>query len=61
MSTNISIEDVSFSTKLKNFESTLKSVFHERYNINEFSKERGLPALVLREIMADCPLSVAIP
>lgn len=56
-----SIEDISFVTKLKTFENTLKSVFYERYNINEFSKERGLPALVLREIMADCPLSVAIP
>ncbi|MDC6364707.1 MULTISPECIES: acyl-CoA dehydrogenase family protein [Flavobacteriaceae] len=54
-------EKSSFATKLNNFENTLKYVFYERYNINEFSKERGLPALVLRDIMADCPLSVAIP
>lgn len=36
-------------------------MFHERYDINEFSKERGLPPVVLREIMANAPLSVSIP
>ncbi|MEM1339905.1 MAG: acyl-CoA dehydrogenase family protein [Bacteroidota bacterium] len=50
-----------FSTYLKEFQETLRGVFHERYDINEFSKARGLPAVVLRDIMADAPLSVAIP
>ncbi|MBD0776408.1 acyl-CoA/acyl-ACP dehydrogenase [Maribacter sp. ANRC-HE7] len=50
-----------FSEYIKEFENSLKSVFHERYDINQFSKERGLPVVALRDIMAKAPLSVAIP
>lgn len=50
-----------FSEYIKEFESTLKEVFHQRYDINQFSKERGLPAVALRDIMSNSPLSVAIP
>ncbi|HBK71736.1 MAG TPA: acyl-CoA dehydrogenase [Flavobacteriaceae bacterium] len=50
-----------FSDYIKEFENTLKSVFHEKYDINEFSKNRGLPVVVMRDIMENSPLSVAIP
>ncbi|WP_026810255.1 acyl-CoA dehydrogenase family protein [Arenibacter latericius] len=51
----------SFPEYIKEFEKVLKSVFHERYNIEQFSKERGIPPVALREIMEKSPLSVAIP
>lgn len=50
-----------FTDYIKEFENTLKSVFHEKYDINEFSKNRGLPVVVMRDIMENSPLSVAIP
>ena len=50
-----------FSDYIKEFENTLKSVFHEKYDINEFSKNRGLPVVAMRDIMENSPLSVAIP
>lgn len=45
---------------INSFKETLKTVFYERDNIEKFTQHRGFPALVLREIMADAPLSVAI-
>lgn len=54
-------EQISFSAFLANFKNTLKSVFYERDNIELFVQKRGFPALVLRDIMATNPLSVAIP
>ncbi len=50
-----------FSEYIQAFEKTLKSVFHERDDINKFSSQRGLPPLVMREVMSGNPLSVAIP
>ncbi len=50
-----------FQEYIKEFEKVLKSVFHERYNIDQFSNERGIPPVALREIMGKSPLSVAIP
>ena len=50
-----------FSEYIQAFEKTLKSAFHERDNINKFSLQRGLPPLVMREVMSETPLSVAIP
>lgn len=50
-----------FPEYIQDFENVLKSVFHDRYDIDQFSKERGIPAVALREIMANSPLSVAIP
>lgn len=54
-------EQVSFPEFLNTFNKTLKSVFYERDNIETFIQNRGFPALVLRDIMATNPLSVAIP
>lgn len=50
-----------FSEYIKTFEKTLKSVFHERDDISKFSAQRGLPPLVMREVMSGNPFSVAIP
>jgi alkylation response protein AidB-like acyl-CoA dehydrogenase len=52
---------VPFSEFLKTFKETLKSVFYQRDNIEQFIQKRGFPALVLRDIMAKNPLSVGIP
>jgi len=54
-------QQVSFSEFLNTFNKTLKSVFYKRDNIEKFILKRGFPALVLRDIMATKPLSVAIP
>ena len=51
----------SYSTFLDSFKNTLKTMFYERDNIEQFTQRRGFPALVLREVMKDAPLSVAIP
>lgn len=52
---------INFSEYLQAFEKTLKSVFYERDDINKFSLNRGFPPLVMREVMAQNPLSVSIP
>lgn len=52
---------IDLSVFINNFRQTLKSVFYERDNIEKFIQKRGFPALVLRDIMAQNPLSVAIP
>ncbi|SMO62513.1 Acyl-CoA dehydrogenase [Saccharicrinis carchari] len=57
----MSKEQVPFSEYLDTFNKTLKSVFYERDNIEQFVQKRGFPALVLRDIMAQNPLSVGIP
>ncbi len=54
-------EQVSFTEFLNSFNKTLKSVFYERDKLETFIQKRGFPALVLRDIMATNPLSVAIP
>lgn len=54
-------EQVSFPEFLDNLNKTLHSVFYERDDIEKFIQTRGFPALVLRDIMATNPLSVAIP
>jgi len=54
-------EMVSYELFLSNFKETLKKSFYERDNIEKFSQQRGFPSLVFREIMANSPLSVAIP
>lgn len=51
----------SYEELLIRFKSTLKSVFYEKDNIEQFSQKRGFPALVLRDIMAVNPFSAAIP
>ena len=61
MSVNKSNNPVPFNTFINTFKNTLKSVFYEKDNIETFVQKRGFPALVLRDIMAQNPLSVAIP
>jgi acyl-CoA dehydrogenase len=50
-----------FKDFLNSLNSTLKSVFYEKDDINKFIQKRGFPSLVLRDIMALNPFSVAIP
>lgn len=50
----------SYTDFLNAFKETLKTVFYERDNIEQFTQSRGFPALVLRDIMSHAPLSVAI-
>ena len=50
-----------FSDFIKTFEKTLKSVFYDRADVNKFSLNRNVPFLVMRELFANAPLSVAIP
>lgn len=50
-----------YSKFLKDFEDTLRHLFHEKEDINKLSLERGLPPAVMSEIMSKVPLSVAIP
>ena len=54
-------EQVPYSDFLELFKKTVKSSFYERDNIEKFIQKRGFPAIVLRDIMATNPLSVAIP
>lgn len=53
--------NTNFNEYIQAFEKTLKTVFYERANVNQFSSNRSFPPLVLREIMAKNPLSVSIP
>ena len=46
---------------LHTFQQTLKSVFYEKDHIEKFILQRGFPPMVLRDIMATKPFSVAIP
>ncbi len=50
-----------FEDFIRSFKESLKSVFYDRDDIQKFSLQRSLPPLVMREIMANNPLSVAIP
>jgi len=51
---------ISYPDFLSRYKETLRTVFYERDDIEQFTQKRGFPALVFREIMADAPLSVAI-
>ena len=55
------IKHVAFSEMIADFRKVLKTAFHERDDINQFSQKRGFPSLVFRDIMSANPLSVAIP
>lgn len=57
----MNVTDSKFSDYLKEFEETLKYLFHEKADINKLSLERGLPPEIMNGIMANAPLSVAIP
>lgn len=51
----------SFSDFIKEFEETLRHLFHEKDDINKLSQERGLPPTIMTGIMSKVPLAVAIP
>ncbi|AOM78948.1 acyl-CoA dehydrogenase family protein [Pedobacter steynii] len=53
--------DIRFSDYIRDFEQTLKNLFHVQSDIDKLSLERGLPPEILRGIMDQQPLSVAIP
>ncbi|WP_158795442.1 acyl-CoA dehydrogenase family protein [Pedobacter sp. L105] len=57
----MTLTDIKFSEFIKDFEQTLKNLFHEKEDINKLSLERGLPPSVMHEILSKKPLSVAIP
>lgn len=61
MITTDTVQQTTFTEFLSTFKDTLKSVFYKRDKIENFIQKRGFPALVLRDIMATNPLSVAIP
>lgn len=46
---------------ISNFSQHLKHLFRNKYDINQLSLERGLPAELLSEIMSAKPLAAAIP
>ncbi len=59
---NISqIDQVQYSEYLEIYKKTLKSVFYEKNNIDDFSQHRGFPIEVWNGIMSTKPLSVSIP
>jgi alkylation response protein AidB-like acyl-CoA dehydrogenase len=51
----------SFEKFINKFKSTIHSVFHEEYDIDQLSVNRGLPAEVQSKIMSCNPLSLVIP
>jgi alkylation response protein AidB-like acyl-CoA dehydrogenase len=55
------VTEQSFESFLKRFKAIMKSVYHERADINKMAVNRGLPPFVLREIMNLNPLAVGIP
>lgn len=57
----MTLTNIKFSEFLRDFEQTLKQLFHEKADINQLSLERGLPPVMMKEILAAKPLSVAIP
>jgi len=57
----MTLTDIKFSEFLKDFEKTLKYLFHEKEDINKLSLKRGLPPELMNEILSERPLSVAIP
>lgn len=54
-------EAVPYTEFLDSLKKTIKNVFYERDNIETFIQKRGFPSVVLRDIMAENPFSVAIP
>jgi len=58
---NTAQQQLSFPEFLKAFNKTLKRVFYQNDGTEKIILDRGFPALVLRDIMANNPLSVAIP
>ncbi len=56
-----SYTQIPFADYLDRFRAVMKSVFHERADINRLAITRGMPPFVLREIMQLNPLALGIP
>lgn len=50
-----------FEQLLRNLKAKMKSVYHERANVNQLAVKRGMPPFVMREIMSVNPFSAVIP
>lgn len=57
----MTLTNIKFSDYIRDFEQTLKHLFHVQADIDQLSLERGLPPEILKGIMDQKPLSVAIP
>jgi alkylation response protein AidB-like acyl-CoA dehydrogenase len=55
------IQNTTYSDFLDNFKKSLNRAFYEIDDISKFTQQRGFPDPVLKEIMNQSPLSVAIP
>ncbi|MBN1650671.1 MAG: acyl-CoA/acyl-ACP dehydrogenase, partial [Bacteroidales bacterium] len=61
MNTSLNTDTPSFTHFLDTLKKTIKKAFYESDNIETFIQKRGFPTLVLSDIMAKNPFSVAIP
>ena len=61
MLTKIEDVKVSFTEYLSSFKNILKNFFFESDNREKFTQKRGFPTLILHDILAQNPLSAAIP
>lgn len=57
----INTSTIPYEDFLNRLKETFRQVFYERYQIEKSVLTRGFPAIVLRDIMAANPFSVAIP
>lgn len=57
----IALSNVSFDQFIEKFRSTLAEIFGEKQNFKETSMNRGVPGLIMRDILECNPLSVFIP
>ena len=53
--------DFKFSKMLKGLKEKMKSVYHERSDVDQLAVKRGLPPFAMREIMSVNPFSAVIP
>jgi alkylation response protein AidB-like acyl-CoA dehydrogenase len=56
-----SVKDIPFHTFAEKFRTTLEHIFSEQQNLKDTSIKRGVPGLVMRDILECKPLSVFIP
>lgn len=55
------IQEMPFPLFLSNLKAKMKTVFHDRADINQLAIKRGMPPFVMREIMSLNPLAAGIP
>lgn len=59
--TELDIQKMPFATLLNNLKAKMKTVFHDRADIDQLAIKRGMPPFVMREIMSLNPLAIGIP